>query len=104
MAKKPQGERSLVRNASDPEQVKRGKDVERLRAEQQLNDQRAVMSTREGRSECWRRLSECGVFKTSMTNDPHWTAYNEGRRAVGLRELAEIMERFPELYLTCLLY
>lgn len=97
---KPQRERALVGNASDPEQVKRGKDVERVRAEQQLNDQRAVMSTREGRAECWRRLSECGVFKTSMSSDPHWTAYNEGRRAVGLRELAEMMERFPELYLT----
>lgn len=100
MAKKRQPERALVGNASDPEQVKRGKDVERVRAEQQLNDQRAVMSTREGRAECWRRLGACGVFETSMSTDANWTAYYEGRRAAGLRELDEVTKHFPELYLT----
>lgn len=96
---KPKRERALVGNASDPEQVKRATDVERARAERQINDRRAVMSTVEGRAECWRRLSDCGVFDGSMGADPQWTAYYVGRRSVGLKELADVMKHFPDLYL-----
>jgi hypothetical protein len=97
--RKPRQPRALVGNASDAEQVKRAGQTEKLRRDQQIADQFAVLSTRAGRAEYWRRMDECGVFKQSMHDSATWTAFNEGRRSVGLHMLAEVTSRFPDLYL-----
>jgi len=87
-----------VRNAADRKQIKKAKQAERARLERERNEDLAVWSTVAGRAYTRRLLAECGVFRTSMAADPHWTAYNEGGRNVGLRLLARMTENAPELY------
>lgn len=56
---------------------------------------RWLMGERRGRLLMWHRLSEAGVFQTSMAPSPELTAFNEGRRDLGLRDLATLMRLCP---------
>lgn len=91
-------ERALVKNAADPEQVKQAAQKEKTGRARDLNDLRAVLAMREGRRYTWRQLSDCGVFRSSFTGNST-TFFNEGRRDVGLRLLADVMEAQPEAFL-----
>jgi hypothetical protein len=90
--------RALVGNAADEEQVKEAKGKEKRREEREQDDMIAVTSIPQGRRLLWRLLSECGVFRSSMTGD-NYTYFNEGRRDVGVRLLSEITQANPEAYL-----
>ena len=84
-------------NASDPAQVKEAAQKVKYGREQELNDVRTILATREGLRFMWRYLTECGIFKTSMTGSSQ-TFFLEGRRDVGLRLLADVNEADPEAY------
>jgi hypothetical protein len=99
MARPRQPRRSVVANASDVEQVKRGRETDRARVERETREKIAVWSTREGRACYWRWISECGVFRSPMEESPHWTAFYAGRQEIGQQLLADITELAPELYL-----
>lgn len=91
----------LVSNAADQTQVKRAKQREKTTREQVLNDLRTVLSTRQGRRQMWRTLSECGVFRLSFVPGDHArTDFNEGRRSIGLGLMADLHDVDPSLYLT----
>jgi hypothetical protein len=94
-------QKSLVRNAADPEQVSAAKDKVESLNDQRLNDIREVLNTRRGRRFYWRYLTICGVFKTS-NSDEHQIFFNEGMRNVGLQLLADVNEAAPEAYLVML--
>lgn len=84
-------EPSLVRNATDREQVKRAKRLERRREEVRYDAYRAVLERPEGRLLLWDLVLRAGVF------DKGWTASAEiharaGRRDYGL-ELMEYLQR-----------
>lgn len=88
-------------NAADPRQIRKAGQKERLAKQGELNDLRAVLETRPGRRVVWRQLQRAGVFRTSFAQGiPDRTAFNEGRRDMGLALLAEIHELDPTLYVT----
>ena len=54
----------LVKNAGDERQVKVGKETEKMRRIDELNDIRAVLQTKFGRRYLWRLLSKCGIYNS----------------------------------------
>ncbi len=90
--------KALVGNASDSQQVKNAKRSEESKRNQELNDVEFVLSTPQGRRFLWRLLGVCHVFKTSFTGNST-TFFNEGKRDIGLRLLADINEASPDSYL-----
>jgi len=70
--------------------------------EQRLSDVAMLLSTRSGRRFIWGLMTECGIFRTSFDNSGSVTAFNEGRRQIGLRVLADVNESAPEQYLLML--
>lgn len=90
-------QKPLVENAADESQVKEaGGKVKRAR-EGELNDFRIIMETLSGRRFVHRYISLCGVFHEGFTGN-NTTFFNEGKRSIGLRILADINESCPELY------
>jgi len=71
--------------------------TKRLR-EKQLGDIRKVLSIPEGRRFYWRVLSQCGVFHSSWTGDTMQTLVNEGKRAVGIVFLDDLLEASPNVF------
>lgn len=81
--------RALVRNAADPEQVKRGGRKEKDARDRELHDLRAVLATEPGRRVLWRVLWHCGVFASVYDEGP-LIYKNAGRQDVGHFLMAEI--------------
>jgi hypothetical protein len=58
-----------------------------------------LMGDARGRMLMWQRLAEAGVFRSSLGATPELTAFHEGRRDMGLRDLGNIMRLCPEQYM-----
>lgn len=58
----------------------------------------ALMKTEDGRAWVWDHLSMCGVFQSSYAPEPTDTAFNEGRRSIGLRLIADLHEHAMASY------
>jgi len=91
-------EKALVGNAADPEQVRRAGERSLSFRQQELNDLAYVLSSRQGRRFLWRQLCEAGVFKSSFHQSGSVVYFNEGRREVGLKLLADLTEVDPSMY------
>lgn len=50
------------------------------------------MATEDGRAWMWDHLGDCGVFHSTYAQNPHDTSFNEGRRSIGLRIIADLRE------------
>tara|TARA_R110001599_G_scaffold171353_1_gene362430 strand:+ start:444136 stop:444435 length:300 start_codon:yes stop_codon:yes gene_type:complete len=85
-------------NADDEAKVnERSKKVTKGR-ERELDDIKQVLSTKQGRRHYWKLMCDCGVFRTSFTGNST-TFFNEGKRAIGLQLLADLMEADADKYL-----
>ena len=63
-------------------------------------DLEVVMSTPSGRRIIWRLLGIAGTFTRSFDTDSQYaTAFNEGKRSVGLDIYDDIMQYCPERYI-----
>lgn len=63
-------------------------------------DLEVVMSTPSGRRVIWRLLSIAGTFTRSFDSSSQYaTAFNEGKRSVGLDLYDDIMTYCPERYI-----
>lgn len=96
--------KSLVKNSADEEQVRKAGDKEKLRAEREVNDLIAVMSTAHGRRHVRRQIVEvCGLYRSSYLGSPTGRGsdpvFLEGNRNVGLQLLAEVRQYCPDLWL-----
>lgn len=90
---------AYVGNAADPKQVKRAKQKERLARQRAQDDLATVLATVQGRRFVWGLLAECGVFRLSYVPGAlPQTEFNEGRRSIGLKTMAEIHDLDPALY------
>jgi|6_EtaG_2_1085325.scaffolds.fasta_scaffold02539_5 hypothetical protein len=89
--------KALVGNAADPSQVRKAKCDEEFLRDQELSDMRDILRNKEGRRYLLRTLKRCHVYKTSFTGNST-TFFNEGKRDIGLRILADITEGSPDLY------
>jgi hypothetical protein len=56
----------------------------------ELADLQAVLQTAAGRRFVWAQMERAGVFRTSFDNSGSVTAFNEGRRTIGLMLLADL--------------
>jgi hypothetical protein len=92
-----QQQRSLVKNAGDPQQVKRAARVERRRQQREIDDIVAVMHSPEGRRFVAARIRICGVYG-SVWEASAKIHYNAGRQDVGHQLMADIIAAAPELY------
>jgi len=88
-------------NAADATEVQGARDREKRRAMRERDDLKQILETKSGRRFIWRKLEECGVFRTSMTGNST-TFFNEGMRNVGLKLLAEVNEVRPQAYVEML--
>lgn len=88
---------AYVKNAADEQQVKEAGGKAKRGRERELDDFRNIMESVSGRRFVFRYISECGVFTDGFTGN-NTTFYNEGKRSIGLRLLADINDACPELY------
>lgn len=99
MSATPESKKPLVDSASDAEQVQQAEIKQRSRQQKESADVVAVMSTAEGRRFVKRILDAAGVYQTSFVRgESDATAFNEGRRNVGLLILAAIDSADPQSY------
>lgn len=71
-----------------------------LAAKQEAKDFLWLMSDQRGRRIVWRQLAASRVFHSSFDPTAMNMAFNEGRRAEGLRLLAQVHSLCPDLYPT----
>src|SRR5882672_1744496 len=90
----------MTYDASDRKEVRKAEKAARQadRARQEVITE--LMSTTQGRQWLWDLLSSCHVFAQTFTASPLMTAFSEGRRAVGLALLADVMFACPDQYIT----
>jgi hypothetical protein len=88
----------MVKNASNPSQVKEAQNKYERERKVQIDDLRAVLSTPQGRRLLWRLMSECKVFGSIWDNSAR-IHYNAGRQDVGHFVLAEIVAASEDSYL-----
>ncbi len=84
-------------NAADPKSIDKKSKADKLHNSIEVADVRFLLGTQQGRRYVWRHLTNAGIFETSFTGNST-TFFNEGKRAVGLKMLAEVMEANPEAY------
>lgn len=89
---------SAVKNAADKRQVKRAKQSEEFRRENEIEDLRLVLGTPQGRRVIWRYLEICGVFKYGFQPDARYEAFVNGQRNIGGRIIADMAEVDPGLF------
>ena len=91
-------ERSLVKNAADPKQVKNGKIAEKDRLRTEEQDLLWLLGHRQGRRIFWKWISKSGPLNTSFGSGNDKTNFNEGKRQLGLWMLDELTKVKPEAY------
>jgi len=98
-------EGSLVDNAADPEQVKRGKETEERERLEFLLTFRNVVARADARRVFWKYLERCGVFDLSYRRNhrPEDTAFREGERNIGLMIQAEWIEADAQSYMAAMI-
>lgn len=82
-------------NAADKDQVVKSAKKEKTLRDQEIDDIKVVMSTRPGRRFIWRHMGNAGIFQSCFTGNSA-TFFNEGRRDIGLKILAEVNAAGPE--------
>ncbi len=84
---------------SNPDKQARLRELEAQRERQLEEDLDAVLSTDAGRRFAWDVLDRlCNVFGGSFTDETHRTAFNEGRRSIGLDLIEGAKRVSPQLY------
>ena len=73
-----------------------------LAAEDRDEDFRFVLGSPRGRAFCYMLLDRCNVMGASFTGDAATTAFNEGRRHVGIALLRDIQAMNPSAFATML--
>lgn len=86
-------------NAADRKSVREAEKAARLADRQRREVITSIMSTPAGRAWLWDTLSTCHIFVTTFIPDSNASAFQEGRRSVGLSLLADIMASCPDYYI-----
>ena len=81
-----------------------GEDAAQAKAQRQAQEAldeavRWLLGDARGRLVAWWLLEQAGVFRTSFAGAAEHTAFNEGRRDLGLRLLHRVMDVDADAYL-----
>jgi len=68
------------------------------RRDREIEDLRSLIKKPEGRRVIWKILETCGVFKASFSLNSMQTAFNEGKRDIGLALLADLNEADTHIF------
>lgn len=68
----------------------------------EIEDIEWLMSDKRGRRVMWRLLAEAGIYRTSFNNSGSVTAFNEGKRHIGLVFISEVNEHAANQFLVML--
>jgi hypothetical protein len=75
----------------DAKKLKESQQEYKIRRRREIDDARWVLSNVKGRRFLWRMWCLCGTFQASYTaKDATQTAFNEGKRDIGIAILQEI--------------
>lgn len=91
-------EKSFVKNAADPRQVKDAKIKERFAKEDEIKDLLWVLSDVRGRRFVWWLLTPTNEL-SFVSGKPDTTAFNEGCRNEANKLLSKVMDAKPEAYI-----
>jgi hypothetical protein len=87
-------------NAADRKSIRRLEKAAKLAETQRREVITSIMVTSAGRQWLWDRMSECSIFSTThVPADPYASAFQEGRRSVGLSLLSDIMTHCPDQFI-----
>lgn len=89
----------MTDNTADRKDIRRREKAARITERQREDVTRELMSTTAGREFVWNILSECSIFSSTFTGDALTTAFNEGRRSIGLAWMATILQACPDQYI-----
>ena len=84
-------EKALVKNAADEAQVAEAVKKLQITREDELNDIRAILNTKQGRRVFWRMLSKCKVFE-SIWSQSAMIHYSSGQQDIGHWLMSEMVE------------
>ncbi len=76
-------DRAEVRNAADPEQVRRAGRKMQRREDRVRATVRSVLGSDAGRAFCWELLERAGVFRSVFDPEPTRMSHNAGRQDFG---------------------
>lgn len=79
-------------DAGDKADVRKRARESKRNETQRIDTLKTIMSAPNGRAYIWWLLGQCGVYRTSVSTDPHRTYFNEGQRNIGLMVFAELHE------------
>lgn len=68
----------------------------------EIEDIQWLMAGKQGRRLMWRLLAEAGVYRTSFNNSGSVTAFNEGKRQIGLILLGEVNDHAAQQFFVML--
>ena len=85
-------------DAGDRRHVERREKTAKTARLERNEDFRWLMGQQRGRRFVWELLAKAGLFRSSLGTSPELTAFNEGRRDLGLAVLADLMRLCPEQY------
>lgn len=89
----------MTYDASNPDHIAEQRNRARQTAQREGNMLRALMDLAEGRAWMWDLLASCHMFSTSFAKNSLEMAFAEGERNVGLRLMAAIQSKCPDLYI-----
>src|SRR5580765_3347308 len=85
-------------NAANPSHIKGRKNQEKRELIKNEDAFRYVMGDVRGRNFVWHLLSSTGLYDDSFTGNSS-TFYNEGKRAIGLRLIADLENVCPQEFI-----
>lgn len=91
-------DRAAVKNAADPEQVKRAKRADRRREEEARARWQWQLSSYEGRAVMAALIASLGVYRSVYNAHGGLMAYYVGRQDAGHEVMAQLLEADPENY------
>lgn len=84
---------------TEEEKVRRDKRRAELDAIEANEHLRRLLETYGGRYVVWHEIAECGVYTGSFRGEEtHWSAFAEGKRAVGLSLINKVFTADPNAY------
>lgn len=85
-------------DVGDETQVKERQRQVLSKTERQVIELGNILNSYPMRKYIWDKIAACGVFDSSFTGEAETTFFREGKRAIGLLMLTEILTHYPKQF------